>query len=782
PEFNPDWRIEALVCPVSGDIDLIAASNGRLVAYRASAGTWTPMDTPVRDGNRVYSMKTSPATGNILLGTDSGCYAFIPDLNTWQIRNHGLRNILVNKILIHPSNSMSMVMATEGNGIFVSRDGGNTWIASNPGLANLFVRDIARDPLDPARLYAAHLKGFARSDDDGVSWTQPWSQELQAERIVPLVQNNQTVLLLGHRDPDAPSLSTIYRSVDQGDTWTASTLPANPKNIREIIVDPVDPLTIFATGDSNNYWKSMDYGVSFDNWNPSGLSGGPTATIRLVIDPMNTQNMWACGRNSGVYRSVDGGDSFTSCAGTGGAIWPELAIDPTAPGRVFICSDEPIYNPPGMMVSVNGGESFTQVQEFPAGTALSSMNTDFNHDRIFVFDMTGNQYNFDPGAGVWLPQDNQYIQLPYTVTDYENDPFHPDTIYAATHGEGIWRSGDGGSTWQSIAMGMENYPYVFSLDTDARQPGRLLAGASQPGFMTHKVFQSIDAGAHWTPLGNLPVVTGEIVDIDILDESIGQNDIWIVTYGDGVFISMNSGSDWESRSIIPSPPGSYITSVTHSFYGSQEEPWIHVASHGGEGAFIYDPNNEVFMPNNTGLPRDVATGFIFIDRILADPASPGTLYAAISDGTLYKTDNNGALWYAERSETCPGWTVHRTGINQVRKRYTVPPYRQSDVVFIGDVIVHGSVTGGVACKAPGSGWQTLPPTCLLPESWAYNYSLGAISNEDIITILMGTTMVDSPNLLSEQFSIPIASPALKIPCKKFAAGGFYRTETGNAAH
>ncbi|MBN1295347.1 hypothetical protein JXA80_01115 [bacterium] len=767
PPFYPDWRIDTLVCPSTGDFDLIAASNGRLYAFRESTGTWTPMVTPIREGNRVFSMTESSKTGNILLGTDSGCYAFLPALNTWQIRNHGLRNVCVNKILVHPSNPFSMVMATEGNGVFTSRDAGQIWMACNPGLTNLFIRDITRDPLAPDRLYAAHLRGFARSDDGGVSWTQPWAEELQAERIVACVQNNQTVLLLSHRDSSNPTTATIYRSVNHGDTWVPVSVPVNTRDIRELVVHPINPSTIYACSESSGSWISTTYGLSFDPWTPTGL---PQSCIRLVINPLNQQTLFACGANA-VYRSVDGGNSFSLCSGTSGRRWLELAIDPANPDRIMICGDSPIYNPPGMKESIDGGGTFNEVPDFPQGRALPCLMTDFDDNRIFLFDMRGNQYAFDFGTGSWNPRNNHYIQLPYTVTDYEIDPFDPHTIYAATHGDGIWRSEDSGWTWHSVSTGLEDYPFVFSLEADARQRGRFLAGASQSGFTMHTLFQTVDSGVDWVILGN-PPVNREIVDIDIVDDPVAQEDIWIATYGDGVFISHNNGSDWESRMIVPMPPGNFITSVTHTYYGSQEEPWIHVASHGGEGAFVFDPDDRVFVPNNTGLPRDSSTGFIFIDRIFSDPSVPGTLFATIPDGTLYKTVNNGALWLIERSGRTESISLHRCGINQVRDRYSVPPFRQSDLIRIGDIIVHGSVMYGVMYQSPGTQWCEAPPVGLTPESWAFNYSLGAVLNSEAWTVLMGTTMVESPHPLAEQFSITLTSPMLDNLCKKTRGDGF----------
>lgn len=51
------------------------------------------------------------------------------------------------------------------------------------------------------------------------------------------------------------------------------------------------------------------------------------------------------------------------------------------------------------------------------------------------------------------------------ATDLEIDPLSPRTVYAAFQGKGIWRSGDGGSTWEQIVNGIPASKY-----TDADWP------------------------------------------------------------------------------------------------------------------------------------------------------------------------------------------------------------------------------------------------------------------------------------------------------------------------
>lgn len=90
-------------------------------------------------------------------------------------------------------------------------------------------------------------------------------------------------------------------------------------------------------------------------------------------------------------------------------------------------------------------------------------------------------------------------------------PSEPGTWYAGTSPQGLFRSGDGGRNWESVA-GFNDHPRwwdwtgqgqdgtpdgakMHSILVDPRDPSHLYLGMSSGG-----VFESTDAGASWRPL------------------------------------------------------------------------------------------------------------------------------------------------------------------------------------------------------------------------------------------------------------------------------------------
>ena len=75
-------------------------------------------------------------------------------------------------LAVRPLERDSIVMATQGGGVFMSHDGCRSWSPFNNGLANLFVNTVAIDPQNPGTVYAGTDGGAYVSFDGGTSWAE----------------------------------------------------------------------------------------------------------------------------------------------------------------------------------------------------------------------------------------------------------------------------------------------------------------------------------------------------------------------------------------------------------------------------------------------------------------------------------------------------------------------------------------------------------------------------------------------------------------------------------
>jgi photosystem II stability/assembly factor-like uncharacterized protein len=269
---------------------------------------------------------------------------------------------------------------------------------------------------------------------------------------------------------------------------TASWEYRGPDNIggriTDVAVHPIDLNTIYAGAASGGLFKSTDRGES---WTPIldealSLSVGDldVALTNPDILFVGTGEANAGGGSltydgAGIYKSADGGASWEHCGLENSGSIGRLVIDPKNENRVFVAAMGALFannGERGIYRTENGGQSWEQV--------------------LYVTDSTG---------GV----------------DLAIHPHHTDTIYAATwerirrpgyrqYGgatSGIYRSYDGGDSWEAINDGLPTYGVGrigISLCHD--QPERMYAVVIDSTGDLIDVYKSSNGGDHWEIAGN----------------------------------------------------------------------------------------------------------------------------------------------------------------------------------------------------------------------------------------------------------------------------------------
>ena len=80
------------------------------------------------------------------------------------------------------------------------------------------------------------------------------------------------------------------------------------------------------------------------------------------------------------------------------------------------------------------------------------------------------------------------------VLDLSVEPGRPDTVYAATHNGGVWRSDDFGRTWTLPGADLTGWRVEW-VEADPGTPGTVWAGVDDPG--EPALYRSRDRGASW---------------------------------------------------------------------------------------------------------------------------------------------------------------------------------------------------------------------------------------------------------------------------------------------
>ncbi len=150
-------------------------------------------------------------------------------------------------LVFDPANSATLYAGTNGQGVFISEDGGFSWNSANTGFADsdsLTIRVLAIDPDNPAILYAGTNAGLFKSRDGGASWVAV-NNGLGGDYA-----NSITQLLIDPANPStlyaASGMTGLNKSSDGGESWQALNLGEKGKYISALAIDPISPTTLYA--------------------------------------------------------------------------------------------------------------------------------------------------------------------------------------------------------------------------------------------------------------------------------------------------------------------------------------------------------------------------------------------------------------------------------------------------------------------------------------------------------------------------------------------------------
>ncbi len=157
------------------------------------------------------------------------------------------------------------------------------------------------------------------------------------------------------------------------------------------------------------------------------------------------------------------------------------------------------------------------------------------------------------GGGVWKTEDAGAHWTPQTdhmpvisVTTLTICQKHPNVLYAGTGegfgnydrviGDGIFKTTDGGQTWQQLAStaGNLDFRFVNRVIVHPENPDTVLAATNWG------VFRSLDGGQHWTQVLQVNNRVQQIIA-----NPLNFNTIYAAVYALGIYKSTNMGRTWE---------------------------------------------------------------------------------------------------------------------------------------------------------------------------------------------------------------------------------------------
>ena len=587
-----------------------------------------------------------------------------------------------------------------GGGLWKTTDGGLTWKPVTDGQLNSSsVGAVAVSASNPDIVYIGTGEsefrgnimqgdGVYKSADAGKTWKNIGlknSQTISRVRIHPTNPNIVYVSVLGHPfDPNEER--GVFKTTDGGTSWKKILYKGDKAGAEDLIIDPNDPETIYATiwqvyrtpwkmwggGGACGIFKSSDGGTTWTELTAKpGMPKAPVGKIGVTVSPVDSKRVWAVieANNGGIFRSddagmtwkqtnadrkliqrsfyynriyadpkdkesvyvlnvnffksTDGGVKFDKAIKVPHGDNHDLWIDPTDPARLAQANDG------GGTISVNGGQTWTD-EDFPTAQLYHIIATN-----DFPYHVAGAQQD---NTTIAVPSEdwahmatrtnsNKSIPYSYSVGGGESgyiaqDPKNPDIFYAGSYSNTLTRINRKTGEKREV----EPYPRYFMGEAAKTLPERF-------HWTFPIVFSPVDSKRMYVTSQHVWVTNNEGQTWERISPDLTYADPESMGESGGVITNDMSGPELYGTVYALAPSYHDVNTI----WAGSDDGLIHITrDHGKKWDNITPP----------GLPKHSRVSIIDASRHKA-----GTAYVAIKRYQMgdrapyiYKTDDYGKTW------------------------------------------------------------------------------------------------------------------------------------------
>ena len=530
----------------TGGSDVVVDPKNPRVVY---AALWEDTLGPWEDGNSYDGTH-----GGLFKSTDGGA--------TWAQLTNGIPTNLVQINLAIAASDPRRLYATlstttegayasgKGLGVYRSDDAGMSWrkITDDPrpamkiGGGDLSVPVV--NPQNPDVVYSASIV-TCRSDDGGKTWISlrgaPGGDDYQNMWINP---RNPKILLL-------VSDQGALVSVNGGQSWS-SWYNQPTAQLYHVAATNTFPYQVCAgqqeSGSVCTSTRGNDGEITFREWHPAGLIEYGYA----APDPLHPNIVYGAGRTEvSRYDMVTGqvqnvSPLPTDRKGARADRTEPILFSPVDPHTLYYAANR-------LFKTTDGGQNWQIISpdlshgttaQLPSVPTLTAKQQSQHRGAIYAVAAShkttqpiwagtddGLVWITHDGGGKWSNITPPGVTPWSKIAQIDASRFDDHTAYVAVNRlrvddlhPYVYRTHDGGATWDSIAAGLPDDAPINAVRADPVQPGLLYAATE------HAVWASLDDGAHWLPLQyNLPHTS-------MRDLLIHGDDLIVATHGRSFWI------------------------------------------------------------------------------------------------------------------------------------------------------------------------------------------------------------------------------------------------------
>lgn len=448
------------------------------------------------DPNRLYATVDAPELGGVYRSNDAGATwtRFSDDRRLWG------RGSDFAEVKVHPTNPDVVFIADVA--AWKSEDGGKTWNDFRGAPGGDDYHRLWINPNEPNTILLAGDQGAIITVNGGQTFSS-WYNQPTAQFYHVSTDNSFPYNVLGGQQ-ESGSVGIASRGND-GQVTFREWHPVGVEEYGYVAADPLDPNIIYG-GKITKFDKRTG---QVQNIAPEAVRGGKYRFVRtapVLFSPIDPKTLYFAGNV--LFKTQNGGNS-----------WQVISPDLTRETYPDIPESVGVYRTDAMKTMNRRGVIYALA---PSPKDINTIWAGTDDGYIQVTRDGGKTWKnvTPPGVGSWSK-----------ISQMDAGHFDANTAYAAVNRircddlkPHIYRTHDGGKSWQEIVTGLPDNDPINTVREDPIRKGLLFAGSETA------VYTSFDDGDHWQSLRlNMPATS-------IRDLVIKDDDIVVGTHGRSFWI------------------------------------------------------------------------------------------------------------------------------------------------------------------------------------------------------------------------------------------------------
>lgn len=312
-----------------------------------------------------------------------------------------------------------------------------------------------------------------------------------------------------------------------------------------------DPKTYYMGTTGGGLWKTDDMGITWRNVSDGYFKTGSVGAVAVAESDSNVVYV-GMGEHAvrgvmthhgdGVYKSTDAGKTWKRIGLELTQHISRIVVDPKNPNVVLVAAQGVLYSRSqqrGIYKSIDGGATWKNVLFVDDKTGAAELSMDMKNPRILY-------------AAMW-----EHGRLPWKVI-------------SGGPGSGLYKSTDGGDTWEKMKEGLPEEMGKMSIAVSRSNPEKVYALIeSDSDKEAGGLFVSTNAGKKWSRITNdHRLVQRAWYYIELFIDPKNENTIYVLSAS--ALRSTDAGKTWETLSgthgdyhdlwINPNDPNNFIIS------------------------------------------------------------------------------------------------------------------------------------------------------------------------------------------------------------------------------